>query len=203
MVAGGDQLAVRKMVELLDCGADVTVISPEICEDMQEIIIERKIKYRSASLSPEDIKGFFLIMVISDNQARNELVSEECNRLGILCNIVDIPPLCNFYAPSVISQGDLKIAISTNGRSPTLAKRIRQKLEPEFGKEYALFLRYLGKLRPLIYRRYPDDYSERKRIFEAIVDSPALSFLKKGNRKGFYNELKKWFGNLRQPVIAE
>jgi len=92
----------------------------------------------------------FLVVVATSSRTLNERVYHEAQRLGVLCNVVDVPDLCDFFYPSLVRRGDLQIAISTGGRSPSLAQKIRQQLEKQFGPGYAAWVAELGETRKLI-----------------------------------------------------
>ena len=95
---------------------------------------------------------------------------------------MDVPELCNFIVPSVVGRGDLLIAISTSGKSPAMAKKIRQQLEKEFGREYAVFLDIMGKVRDKILTKSKES-DKNKKIFESIVNSPMLEWIRQGKKK--------------------
>ena len=100
--------------------------------------------------SSEDLAGAFLVIVATNSRTLNERVYHEAQRRGLLCNVVDVPDLCDFYYPSVVRRGDLQIAVSTAGQSPSLAQKIRQQLEKQFGPGYASWVAELGETRKLI-----------------------------------------------------
>ena len=176
----------------MECGADVTVIAPAVTEYIERAAKEGSINLEMRSYGYGDVEGYFLVIGATDLLEINESAAREAAESGLLYNIVDIPELCNFFVPSVVSSGDLKIAVSTNGRSPALAKKIRQELEKQYGEEYAFFLEYLGKIREKLLRDKTIDEKRRKQIFEDIVNSDALEYLKKGDKEKFQEEAGKW-----------
>ena len=192
LVVGGGGVAERKVKSLLNCGADVTVIAPVVTEYIERAANEGGINLERRSYEDGDVEGYFLIIGATDMLDVNESIAREAEEAGLLYNIVDLPELCNFFVPSVVSSGDLKIAISTNGRSPALAKKIRQELERQYGEEYAYFLEYLGGLREKLLRDKTIDEKRRKQIFEDIVNSDALEYLRKGDKEKFQEEAGKW-----------
>ena len=99
---------------------------------------------------PEDLDGVFLAIVATSSRALNERIYHEAQSRGVLCNIVDVPDLCDFFYPSVVRRGDLQIAVSTAGKSPSLAQKIRRQLEQQFGPAYAAWVAELGETRKLI-----------------------------------------------------
>ena len=102
------------------------------------------------AFSPDDLDGAFLVVVATNSRTLNERVYHEAQRRGVLCNVVDVPDLCDFFYPSVVRRGDLQIAVSTAGQSPSLAQKIRQQLEKQYGPAYAAWVKELGETRKLI-----------------------------------------------------
>ncbi len=192
LVVGGGDVAERKITGLLGCKAGVTVISPVVNEKIDELVKESKLIYKKKAYQNGDIKGFFLVIGATDSMEINEIISTEAKELEILYNIVDIPDLCNFFVPSVVNSGDLKIAISTNGKSPALAKKIRKELEDIYGDEYVVFLDYLGKVRENLKKSKDMTEEKRTKIFKNIVYSDALNYLKNGEKEKFMKEIEKW-----------
>jgi precorrin-2 dehydrogenase/sirohydrochlorin ferrochelatase len=98
----------------------------------------------------DDLQGAFLVVAATASPTLNERIYREAQKLGVLCNVVDVPDLCDFFYPSVMRRGDLQIAVSTAGHSPSLAQKIRQQLEKQFGPAYAAWVTELGETRKLI-----------------------------------------------------
>jgi precorrin-2 dehydrogenase/sirohydrochlorin ferrochelatase len=126
------------------------------------------------------LDGIFLVFAATDDKQLNHRISESARRRGLLINAVDQPDDCNFIVPSIITKGDLSIAISTSGKSPALAKSIRKRLAPQFGKEYEVFLDLMGRLRHEVVSLGLSK-EENSRIFHEIVNSDILQALKKDN----------------------
>ena len=143
IVVGGGQVAERKVNNLLACQAKVTVISPQLTEDLQQLAHTRKIGHLRRTYRRGDLEGAFLAVSTTDNSELNSIVHYEAEQKGILINVVDDLQKCTFIVPSVIERGNLVISISTSGSCPALAKRIREKLEVEFGEEYGDYLKLL------------------------------------------------------------
>lgn len=146
-VVGGGTVALRKVNALLDHGARVEVISPELCSELREFSAKGKVKAIEREYKPGDLEGTFLAVVATDNRETNEEVAKEAGELGILINVVDIPKLSNFIVPSYLRSGDLAVAISTNGKSPALARKIRSEMEKTFGNEYAMLTSVIDQVR--------------------------------------------------------
>jgi len=190
VVIGGGNVAERKVISLLDAGARVVVISPVLTPALKKLVREKIINYCPKPYEDGDLKGFFLAYSATDNSSVNRKVFNEAKREGILLNVVDVPKLCNFIVPSVVDRGDLLIAISTSGKSPALAKKIRKHLEREFGEEYAVFLDIMGKVREKVLTRSKES-DTNKRIFEKLVNSPLLEWIRKGEKEKVDRFLKE------------
>ncbi|MDP3049635.1 MAG: bifunctional precorrin-2 dehydrogenase/sirohydrochlorin ferrochelatase [Thermodesulfovibrionales bacterium] len=144
VVAGGGKVAERKALSLLRSGAEVTVISPECTERLKKENLKGRIKYISRRYKKGDLKNAFLVIAATDSGETNKRISEDA---PYLVNIVDMPLLCNFIAPSVVRRGPLTIAVSTSGISPSLARTIRKELEGLYGREFVKHLNYIKKMR--------------------------------------------------------
>lgn len=180
LIIGGGKVAERKVQTLLSCGARVKVISPDLTMDLQTLLAENKITCEARGYRSGDLKGIFLVVACTDDAEVNTAVSKEAQENNILCNVVDKPDLCNFIVPSIVSHGDLTITISTGGKSPALAKRLRRELEDMYGGEYALFLRIMGAVRPKVLA-WKKPQAENELLFNRIVNSELLDLVKKGD----------------------
>ena len=183
VVVGGGRVAYRKTIGLLDSGANVAVISPELVEELQELHNESKISWVPERFSPDQLDEFEPITLVfgaTDIRDVNVSLSNEAMRRRIPCNIADVPDLCTFIVPAVITQGDLIISVSTGGASPALARRIREDLEKKFGPEYAMMTKLMGELRKQIVRNGSDSEANKK-VFMEIVDSRLLPALRKND----------------------
>jgi precorrin-2 dehydrogenase/sirohydrochlorin ferrochelatase len=121
----------------------------------------------------EDLDGVFLAVVATASRTLNGSIYREAQRRGVLCNVVDVPDYCDFYYPAVVRRGDLQIAISTNGQSPSLSQKLRQQLERQFGPGYTEWVKELGETRRLVLASDLDP--ERKReLLHSLASSEAL-----------------------------
>jgi precorrin-2 dehydrogenase / sirohydrochlorin ferrochelatase len=150
LVIGGGAVAERKVRGLLGCDALVSVISPELSSGLLELEKQERIVWRPRPYRPGDLAGFFLVIAATDNDDTQQAVQAEAARENILLNVADVPGRCNFILPSILSRGDLTISVSTGGKSPALAKQVREQLEGHFGPEYEPYLEMLGILRTAI-----------------------------------------------------
>ncbi len=150
LVVGAGKVGEPKIAGLLDTGAHVRVVALEATPAVREWAREGKIELSVRAFSSNDLVGAFLAVVATSSRNLNERIYHEAQRRGVLCNVVDVPDLCDFFYPSVVRRGDLQIAVSTSGKSPSLAQKIRQQLERQFGPGYAAWVAELGETRKLI-----------------------------------------------------
>ncbi len=193
LVVGGGKVAERKVETLLSGGAKVTVISPEITSDLRDLLEAKRIIYEARDYRRGDLQGVFLVIACTDDPAVNAAVSSEAEERSTLCNVVDKPDLCNFTVPSMVVRGDLLITISTGGKSPALAKKLRRELEEAYGREYAGFLRIMGAVRPRVLaqgRTQP----ENEAIFNRLVYSELLDWIRDGDRERIDRFLQEVLG---------
>jgi precorrin-2 dehydrogenase/sirohydrochlorin ferrochelatase len=198
VVVGGGMVARRKIETLLEYGAIVHVISRDLTGDLQDRLNNGDIRLISSEFNERYIEDAFLVIAATNDKALNRRVSEAAKMRNILVNAVDQPEECSFIVPSVIRRGDLLIAISTSGKSPAMARKIREALADQFGKEYEYFLNIMGRVRmQLLSKDISED--ERGRIFHDLVDSDLLELIRKQDIVGVASEmeriLKRGFSN--------
>jgi precorrin-2 dehydrogenase/sirohydrochlorin ferrochelatase len=150
LVVGAGKVGEPKIGGLIDTGARIHVVAIEASNTVREWASAGKIQLEVRAFSERDLDGKFLAVVATASNKLNELIFREANRRGVLCNVVDVPDYCDFFYPAVVRRGDLQIAISTAGKSPSLAQKLRQQLERQFGPGYAEWLEQLGETRRLI-----------------------------------------------------
>lgn len=147
LVVGAGKVAESKIAGLLDTGAVVKVIALQATEAVQEWAHLGSIQLEARDFAAPDLDDVFVAVVATSSPVLNELIFAEAKRRGVLCNVVDVPDQCDFFYPAVVRRGDLQIAISTSGQSPSLAQRLRQQLEQQFGPAYAEWVAELGSTR--------------------------------------------------------
>ena len=150
LVVGAGAVGEPKIGGLLGSGARIRVVAIEASDAVREWSRAGKIELELRAFSSEDLEGVFLAVVATSSRGLNERVHREARRRGVLCNVVDVPDLCDFFYPAIVRRGDLQIAVSTAGQSPSLAQKIRQQLEKQFGPGYAAWVAELGETRKLI-----------------------------------------------------
>jgi precorrin-2 dehydrogenase len=129
LVVGGGGVGTRKVKTLVECGAKVTVVSPGVSSQLLELVNNGLIVLEKRSYKETDLDGMFLVIGTTDSEKLNRQISMDAEKLNMLCNIADRPEVCNFILPSIVNRGDLTISISTSGKSPALAKKLRIELE--------------------------------------------------------------------------
>ncbi len=150
LVVGAGKIGEPKISGLLATGARIRVVALEASLAVREWAQAGKFELDLRHFKADDLDGVFLAVVATNSRTLNERVYREAQRRGVLCNVIDVPDLCDFFYPAVVRRGDLQIAVSTAGQSPSLAQRIRQQLEKQFGPGYASWVEELGETRKLI-----------------------------------------------------
>jgi precorrin-2 dehydrogenase / sirohydrochlorin ferrochelatase len=147
VVVGAGTVALRKVSGLLEAGARVTVIAPQACEQVLQLAGAGRIRFAERPYQAGDLAGAFLVIAATSDEEVNARVSEDARSLGILVNVVDRPASCTFTLPAVVRRGDLSLAVTTEGRCPSLARALREELEARYGADYAGLLDFMGELR--------------------------------------------------------
>jgi siroheme synthase-like protein len=180
VVIGGGKIAEGKVEGLLAAQAHVTVISPDLTPYLHDLAETKQITYLPRAYQPGDLAGAFMVICATDQPETNHQVWQEATANRQLVNVVDDPPRCNFIAPSILRKGDLTIAISTSGKAPALAVRLKERFKRELGPEYERFLELAGELRDPLARHVPD-FETRKAFWYELVDSEILDVLAGGD----------------------
>ena len=152
VVVGGGQVALRKVGALLDHGANVEVISPDLCPELNKLAETGGIAAQRKLYQTGDLKGALIVIAATDDHGINLGVVKEAKGTGVLVNVVDDPDNSDFIVPSCLRRGDVTIAVSTAGRSPALARKIRARLEKDLGVEYAALALLIDEVRAEIKR---------------------------------------------------
>ena len=204
LVVGGGQVGTRKVRTLLDCGAQVTVVSPEGTPELAEMARKGRVIWERRDYRDGDQAGMFLVIGATDVEALNRRIQQEAESDGRLCNIADQPERCNFVLPAVIQKGDLMIAVSTSGKSPAFAKHLRRLLEGQFGPEYAIFLDLMGAVRQrLLAEAHAPE--EHKPIFEQLISRGLLELIRRDDRPAINRILAEVVGRdfLYEDLLGE
>jgi siroheme synthase-like protein len=179
VIFGGNSEAERKAIGLLECRADVEIVSPAGTDELARLSSQGEIKWIRREYEPGDVRGAFLVIVSETNPPKTRPIFEEAERENVLINAMDDIQHCTFVAGSVVRRGLLTVAVSTSGAAPTLAVRLREEFEERFGPEYETFLDWMMALRDPMARHYAD-FELRRSIWYRLVDSDILSLLSAG-----------------------
>lgn len=174
LVVGGGRVAERKTKSLLDAGARVTLISPELTSGLRQLAEAGKLFWERRPYRQQDLEGQMLVFVATNDREINSRVVKDCRHRGIWVNVSDEGEKSSFFIPAVIRRGELQIAISTGGRSPALARYLRHRLEKEIGPEWEAWTEFLGELRQEVKRRFPEDQKQRETVFRSLVRDEKL-----------------------------
>ena len=183
VVIGGGAVAEQKVLGLLSAGAHVTVVSPETTPRLAELAAAGGIDLRRRPYRSGDLAGAWLAIAGTDDRAANAQVWAEAEREGVLLNAVDDLDHCSFIAPAIHREGDITVAVSTSGKSPALAARLRQRVARLVGPAEARLCELLGELRPELAARVPDPHA-RTALWYRIVDSDVIEFVRRGDDDG-------------------
>lgn len=180
IVVGGDQVAAEKAAALAASGARVSVLSPAFCDELLQQAERKQVTLRRKAYEPGDLAGAFVVVAATNNPQLIEAIWAETQEHGQLVNIVDVPAYCSFILPSILRRDQLTIAVSTEGTSPGLAKRIRQGLEEYFPRAYGPYLRLAALARSYL-RNAGLSYERRDDFFNDFFISDVLAQLVRGD----------------------
>lgn len=166
LVIGAGAVAEGKIRGLLDAGATVQVVAPKAVFQIRRWDFEGKLSWKPREFDPRDLDGVSIVIAATNSRKVNAQIFQEAKLRKVLCNAVDDPENCDFYYPAVVNRGDLQIAISTNGRSPALAQRLRKELEEQFGPEYERWVEELGESREQLNASHLDAEARKKLLHE-------------------------------------
>lgn len=177
VLIGGNHEAERKALELLGCGARITLIHPVLTRRLKELAETGRITWIPRKILPRDLEGAFLVIVAQFSGDQNRQIFEEAEERGILVNVMDDIPHCTFTFGSIVKRGALTLAISTSGAAPALAVRLRQRFEKEFGDEFEPFLELMQSLRAPMAATWPD-FETRRKVWYRLIDSDILKLFR-------------------------
>jgi siroheme synthase-like protein len=193
LVTGEGYEIAAKVEALVDASARITYVNPRAELAIDAMAWAGLLQWEAREFEPRDLDGCFLVISdLPDNSTIFRLAEER----GILCNSVDDPEHCRFSFGSIHRQGDLTIAISTNGHAPALAVRLKEWLRREIGPEYGELLRMLKEVRPQITTQIAD-FTMRRELWYRIVDSEILTLLRARDTDGAQTLLRRLIANQR------
>ena len=190
VVLGGGMVAQRKVETLLEYGAEVHLISREMTPLLENYAREGRVRLVGKELEGGEFDGASIAVIATDDPHLNRRAADIARGQGVLVNVADQPSDCDFIVPSILRRGDLIIAVSTSGRSPALAKRIRERLTAQFGDEYGDFLSLMGHIRKEILSRGLTQ-EENSRIFHELVNSPIIEAIAREDWQEIVSNLER------------
>ena len=176
LVVGAGRVGEPKIRGLLATGARIRVVARQASQAVRQWAINGEINVEERGFAPSDLDNVFLVVVATSSRDVNQMIYDEAQSRRILCNVVDVPEQCDFYYPAVVQRGDLQIAISTSGQSPSLAQKIRQQLERKFGPGYAHWVAKLGETRRKVLASNLDPARKRD-LLQSLASAEAFEAL--------------------------
>lgn len=188
LIIGGGNVCARKAETMMKYGARVTIVSPAFTDEIEQWASEGKLQLRRKRYEASDLDGAHIVIASTDDQSVNETIAADCRARRIPVNVVDVTPLCEFIVPAILEKGSVHIAISTGGKSPALARTLKEDLLRLVGPEYAEVNDTLGTLREGAKSVLPTDV-DRKNFFDAIIARGILEMLRQGRRAEAYRAI--------------
>jgi siroheme synthase-like protein len=190
VIIGGGTVCARKAETMMKYGARVTVVSPEFSEEIEQWAHEGCLALSRKMYDPSDLDGANIVIASTDVQSVNEQIAADCRERRIPVNVVDVTPLCEFIIPAIVESGSIQIAVSTGGRSPAVARTLKEDLQRMIGPEYAEANDVLGTLRDGAKGVLPTDV-DRKHFFDGIIAGGILTLLREGRRAEAYETIAR------------
>lgn len=188
LVVGGGKIALRRVQALLDCGAQVTVVAPELDPKLAGLARGKKIRLFRRPFIEEDLKNQWLVISAANDRKVNERIGKVCKENNLLVNVVDQPELCSYITPALFRRGEVVTAISTGGASPALAAFLKRKMSEVLGDEVRTLAGLLGKYRA---RFLKIPMQKRKTILKKILTEETLEQLRKGKKSSVVRKIEE------------
>jgi len=188
VIIGGGNVCARKAETMLRYGARVTVVSPAFTDEIEQWARKGSIAIKRKPYDASDLEGASIVIASTDDQRVNEQIAADCRARKIPVNVVDVTPLCEFIVPAIVESGSIQIAVSTGGKSPAVARTLKEDLQRMVGTEYAELNDVLGSLRDNAKQVLPTDV-DRKAFFDGIIARGVLDLLRSGRRHAAYERI--------------
>lgn len=180
VVIGGGAVAEHKVQGLLQVGAHVTVVSPELTSKLASLVSQGGVRHIARPYQAGDLKGYALAFVATDDYVVNADVAREGQQLGVWVNCADDPAHCDFILPSVLRRGELVVAVATGGSSPALSRAVREELEAYFTEDYAVLAQIVAEVRRELKQRSSVPSAE---AWREALDADLRRFIAEGRRQ--------------------
>jgi siroheme synthase-like protein len=188
VIIGGGNVCARKAETMMKYGARVTIVSPRFTEEIEQWSRDGMLALKRKPYDASDVDDAHLVIASTDDTRVNEQVAADCRARRIPVNVVDVTPLCEFIVPAIVDKGSVQVAISTGGKSPALARTLKEDLLRTIGPEYAEVNDVLGTLRESAKRMLLTDV-DRKAFFDGIILRGVLEMLREGRRQEAYRAI--------------
>lgn len=188
VIIGGGNVCARKAETMMNYGACVTIVSPEFTDEIEGWARDGCLALRRKRYESSDLDGANIVIASTDEQSVNEQVAADCRARRIPVNVVDVTHLCEFIVPAIIEKNGIQIAVSTGGKSPALARTLKEDLQRLVGPEYSEINDLLGSLRDSAKAVLPTDV-DRKRFFDGIIAKGVLQMLREGRAHDAYETI--------------
>lgn len=182
LIVGGGNVCARKAETMMKYGAKVTIVSPEVTDEIAGWERDGMLTVTRKLYDESELSGRSIVIASTDDPCINARVARDCRRRRIPVNVVDVTHLCEFIVPAIIEKGSVQVAVSTGGKSPALARTLKENLIDFIGPEYAEVNDLLGTLRKSAKKVLPTDV-DRKRFFDGIIAAGILDMLREGRRR--------------------
>ena len=190
VIVGGGNVCARKAETMMKYGARVTVVSPQFTDEIEQWARQGCLALSRKKYDQSDLDGANIVIASTDDEAINTQIATDCRQRRILVNVVDVTALCEFIVPAILEKGSVQIAISTGGKSPALARTLKEDLQRFIGPEYDEVNQALFSLREGAKKVLPTDV-DRKRFFDGIVAQGILDMLRDGRRREAYETIAR------------
>jgi precorrin-2 dehydrogenase/sirohydrochlorin ferrochelatase len=190
LIIGGGNVCARKAETMMKYGARVTIVSPECTDEIEQWAAQKALSIRRKTYEEKDLEGASIVIASTDDPCINARVARDCRRRKIPVNVVDVTHLCEFIVPAIVEKGSIQIAVSTGGKSPALARTLKEDLQKFVGPEYDEVNRILGTLRASAKKKLPTD-ADRKRFFDDIIATGILEMLRAGRDREAYETIAR------------
>lgn len=190
VVVGAGSVASRKVEVLCRAGANVLVVARQIQPEFAERCGGLDLEIIQGEYSKQHLNGAILVIAATNDNSLNSRVYDDCRQLNIICNVVDVPELCDFYVPATVKRGPLQIAIGTDGKSPAYSGKIRRQLEEMFTEVHGQFADEMGKIRQKVRAEFADG-AIRKKIFEALLTDESFDCFANEGAENWHDYTKK------------
>jgi siroheme synthase-like protein len=190
LIIGGGEVCTRKAETMMRYGARVTIVSPSFTDEIEQWSRDGSVTLRRKHYDEADLAEASIVIASTDDACINARIARDCRRRKLPVNVVDVPHLCEFIVPAIVETGSIQVAISTGGKSPALARTLKEDLKQFIGDEYVEVNDLLGTLRAGAKQILPTDV-DRKRFFDGILAAGVLEMLREGRRAEAYETIAK------------